>query len=97
MNFVRKLAQTVIDTHAGAPEQLRMLAKSGNFDELALLAHSLKGLTGNLAATAAQSLSAATEKEARAKSVSAFDHARWLADNIDLIIKELVVFMRGEQ
>jgi CheY-like chemotaxis protein len=96
MGFVRKLAQTVIDTHAAAPEQLRRLAQNGDFEELALLAHSLKGLTGNLAATAAQALAAATEKEAKAKSVAVFDHARWLADNIDLIIKELDAFMRSE-
>jgi CheY-like chemotaxis protein/anti-sigma regulatory factor (Ser/Thr protein kinase) len=96
MSFVRKLAQTVIDTHAAAPEQLRRLAKNGDFAELAMLAHSLKGLTGNLAATAAQALAAATEKEAKAKSSAAFDHARWLADNVDLIIKELSVFIRSE-
>jgi HPt (histidine-containing phosphotransfer) domain-containing protein len=96
MSFVRKLAQTVIDTHAGASEQLRAIAKNGDFAELAMLAHSLKGLTGNLAATAAQALAAATEKEAKANSAAAFDHARWLADNIDLIIKELDVFIRSE-
>ncbi len=95
MNFVRKLAQTVIDTHAGAPDQLRAVALGGNFNELALLAHSLKGLTGNLAATAAQALAAATEKEAKAESLAAFDHARRLADSIDSIIKELHAFIRS--
>ncbi|MFA6062538.1 MAG: PAS domain S-box protein [Gallionella sp.] len=96
MTFVRKLAQTVIDTQSGAPEKLRVLAQSGNYAELAFLAHSLKGLTGNLAAVSAQALAASTEKEAKNSSLEACVHARCLADSIDKIIKELDVFVKGE-
>lgn len=94
--FVRKLAQTVIDTHSDAPEKLRGLVAIQDLQGLALLAHSLKGLAGNFSASSVQQLASTTEKEANAKNVTALEHANELADQISALIVELNIFVRSE-
>jgi CheY-like chemotaxis protein/HPt (histidine-containing phosphotransfer) domain-containing protein len=95
--FIRKLTQTVLDTHSNSPDKLRDLAEKQDLEGLAFLAHSLKGLSGNLAATTVQELAATTEKEAKQKHAQALTHATLLADRIELLLDELGAFIRSDK
>jgi HPt (histidine-containing phosphotransfer) domain-containing protein len=93
--FIRKLANTALDTHADSPDKLRRLVRDRDFEGLAFVAHSIKGLAGNLAATSTQELAATTEKAARDNDDHAYTHASLLADQIDMILGELGEFKRS--
>ena len=55
-------------SHAHDVEQLRALLESAHWDEIAQVAHALKGSAGNLGATGIQQLSASIETAAKAAS-----------------------------
>jgi len=94
--FIRKIGQTVIDTHAASPDKLRELAEAGMYADLAVLAHTLKGVMGNLSAEGAQHLAAAAEMAARKEESTAAVQARQLALKVAAVIGELEVFVRGD-
>ncbi len=93
--FILKLAQKAIDAHTQTPGKLRELARNRAFEELAFLAHSLKGLSGNLAAEEVHSLASSTEHLAKEKDESALVQAYDLADQFDRMIHELQDFARS--
>jgi hypothetical protein len=48
--FVDKLVVTVLRTHQNTADRLRVAARDGDLDDIAFVAHSLKGMGGNLMA-----------------------------------------------
>jgi PAS domain S-box-containing protein len=95
--FIDKLLTKMLDGHAKTPEKLRHAAEEGDFKTLAFLAHSLKGLTGNLAMPAlyAQSRSAedvsrqALENASDATPAEALAAAEKLAEQMDALLLEI--------
>ena len=88
-DFIDQLAHSALESHAESPEKLGLFASTGDFKALAFLAHSLKGLSGNLAAPAVQELATQTEQSAKAQDAHAFALARQLADKLVLFLAEL--------
>ena len=87
--FIHKIARTVAEGHAESPDKLRHLAATGDFEALAFLAHKIKGIAGNLAASAAQELASATELAAKENDAQSLLLAQQLADKFTLILAEL--------
>jgi PAS domain S-box-containing protein len=88
-DFIRKLAQSALDTHAGAPDEVRQIAARKSFADLKFVAHNLKGLSGNLAAPAVQTLATQTDQAARVEDPQAFSLALELADASQCFLNEL--------
>ncbi len=84
--LVRKLLQSMYDSHAATPDRLRVLARDHDFAALAFLAHSLKGSGGNLAATDIQTLAAAVETAARDRAPDCGELAGQLAGRVAALI-----------
>ncbi|MDP2751795.1 MAG: PAS domain S-box protein [Rhodocyclaceae bacterium] len=60
--FIRKLAQSVLDSQSESPAKLRHLAETNDFAGLGFLAHTLKGLAGNLSAESVREWATQLEK-----------------------------------
>ncbi len=87
--FVAKLAGLVLESHAGAPARLRELAAGREFEALAFLAHSLKGMSGNLMAESVHDLAKRTEASARASRTDAPVLAEELAEALEALLAAL--------
>ncbi len=61
--FVRKLADSVLGSHADTPAKFRQAVQDGNRDALKFMAHSLKGVSGSLEARYLHSLVTAFETD----------------------------------
>jgi signal transduction histidine kinase/CheY-like chemotaxis protein/HPt (histidine-containing phosphotransfer) domain-containing protein len=88
-SFIHKIVQSTLTGHADAPEQLRKLAAARDYEALAFLTHSLKGVFGNLAATPSQEFAAQVETAARHRDEACFLMAGELADRIIPLFAEL--------
>jgi HPt (histidine-containing phosphotransfer) domain-containing protein len=90
--FVDKLVVTVIRTHQNTADRLRVAARGGDLDDIAFVAHSLKGMGGNLMAQPLRSLADRTESTARE---GGSDSAN-LAERLALVLDEtLTVLSEG--
>jgi len=81
--FVDKLVVTVIRTHENTAERLRAAASGGHVDEIVFVAHSLKGMGGNLMARPLQEHADQTEASARSGAPEAVGLAMRLADVLE--------------
>ncbi len=88
-SFIQTIVRSTLAGHADAPEQLRQLVASRDYAALAFLAHSLKGIFGNLAATPSQELAAKVEQAAKQNEERSFQLAGELADHIPTLYAEL--------
>lgn len=93
VDFVKKLALTVIKTHTATAGQLRSLVEQRDFAGLAFLAHNIKGLAGNLLVSRMQQRAAETEAAAKQNSAQAFEYGLKLAGKMDSLIAELTIFV----
>ncbi len=66
VGFIGRLAATVREAHAQTPQHLRTAAEAGDLTTMTELAHSLKGMAGNIMATPLVDLARRTERAARA-------------------------------
>ncbi|MDX9995269.1 MAG: response regulator [Rhodocyclaceae bacterium] len=64
-DFVMRLLHTVRTNHADMPARLRGAAEAGDLEQAMLLAHSLKGISGNIAARETQALAHEVERACR--------------------------------
>ncbi len=87
--FIDKLSATVQANHADSPAKLRAAVQSKELDTLAFVAHSLKGMGGNLQAHRLWELAKETEDAARAGQDAAFKLGADLADVMDSLLAEL--------
>jgi PAS domain S-box-containing protein len=84
--FVNKLVGTVIESNAGTAGKLRESAERGDLATLAHLAHSLKGVGGNLMVRGLQELAARAEIAAREGKPEARVLAEDLADSLEGVL-----------
>jgi PAS domain S-box-containing protein len=95
--FIEKLLASVLESQDSTPEKLREAARIGDIKALSLLAHSLKGLTGNISAPTAYALAREADEKAclavgnttRENLDSAFDAADRLAGQMEALLREL--------
>jgi CheY-like chemotaxis protein len=92
-SFIQTIVRSTLTSHADAAGQLRQLAASRDCPALAFLAHSLKGVFGNLAAKASQELAAAVEQAAKQGDASSQALAEQLADHIPVLYAELQAYL----
>jgi CheY-like chemotaxis protein len=88
-SFIQTIVRSTLAGHADAPQQLRQLVANKDYAALAFLAHSLKGVFGNLAATPSQELAAKVEQAAKQNEERSFQLASELADHIPTLYAEL--------
>ena len=81
--FVRRLGQMLLQGQSGMPARLRELAACGDYAQIAFVAHTIKGVAGNLMARPAESLARETEAAARGSSPEALQLAMRLAEAIE--------------
>lgn len=86
---VVRIAGTVLRTQADAPRQLRELTGKRDYEALARLAHSLKGMGGNLMAGQVFELGKQADLAAREKSEEALHLAERLAQAMEALLEEL--------
>ncbi len=91
--FVDRLLASVLESQAETPAQLRAAAGGKDLVAIAFLAHSLRGMAGNVAAQDLQELATRTEAAARADGDEALDLAldlaHQLADRLSELLSEL--------
>lgn len=86
---VVRIAGTVLRTQADMPRQLRELIGKRDYEALARLAHSLKGMGGNLMAGQVFELGKQADLAAREKSEEALHLAERLAQAMEALLEEL--------
>jgi CheY-like chemotaxis protein/HPt (histidine-containing phosphotransfer) domain-containing protein len=92
--FVAKLATIALDSQRETPAKLRTAAEQGDLKDVAFIAHSLKGVGGNLMAPAVRDLAARTEIAARQDDPSVAELAAELATQVDDLLAELAAHVR---
>jgi PAS domain S-box-containing protein len=88
-DFVVRLARTALASHAEAPARLRAAVASGDAMTLAFLAHSLKGLGGNLMAEELRAQAAETEMAVKRGDPAQAELAERLATAAEHLLAEL--------
>jgi HPt (histidine-containing phosphotransfer) domain-containing protein len=88
-HFVAKLVASVRASQADTPDKLRQAAREQDLGAIAFLAHSLKGMAGNLMADTLRELAAETETAARAGEPGAIGRAEVLAGAVETLLAEL--------
>jgi signal transduction histidine kinase/HPt (histidine-containing phosphotransfer) domain-containing protein len=92
-SFIQTIVRSTLSSHADAADQLRDLAAKRDYPALAFLAHSLKGVYGNLAARESQKLAAAVDLAAKQGDASSLALAEQLADHIPVLYAELQKYL----
>ncbi|OGT91469.1 MAG: hypothetical protein A2514_12180 [Gammaproteobacteria bacterium RIFOXYD12_FULL_61_37] len=87
--FVAKLAAVAGRNQAETPAKLRAAAGSGNLEDLAYLAHALKGVAGNLAAESIQEQAAQIHQAAQENNPDAIARTERLAAAVEQLLTEL--------
>ncbi|MEW6514266.1 MAG: ATP-binding protein [Pseudomonadota bacterium] len=95
-SFIQNIVRSTLTGHADAAEQLRELAAKRDFPAIAFLAHSLKGVFGNLAAQTSQDLAAAVDLAAKQGDESCMPLAEQLADHIPLLYAEFRQYLKPD-
>ena len=88
-DLVDKVLRSFLINNAGAPQMLTQLAMQPDYDALVILAHGLKGVLGNLAATHLQKTAGELELACRRKEASCADIAAELASGIEILLEDL--------
>ena len=87
--FIAKLFVSAEQSLQSMGDKLRSAAASGDYAAMRLLAHSLKGLAGNLEAARAATLAKRTEDSARDGSPEALALAQQLAETAEAFLAEI--------
>ena len=87
--FVSKLAASVREHHTDTPARLREAARLGDRDSLSFMAHSLKGISGNLEARPLNEMAKAVEAALRAGEGIVPEQVDALAGALDAVLAQL--------
>ncbi|MCX7167022.1 MAG: PAS domain S-box protein [Rhodocyclales bacterium] len=90
--FVMKLAASACEHHAGTPAKLRAATRLGDREALGFMAHSLKGMSGNLEARRLHELARAVEAAMRAGEDIVEQQGHALAQALEALLAELADF-----
>ncbi len=91
-DFVDRLMHSVLVNHVAIPATLRECAAARDLSEIAFLAHSIKGVAGNIKAQRVFELSLATEQAARQGQGEACAMAESLASLLEAMSRELEAY-----
>ena len=87
--FVMRLLRTAAEANQSASTKIADAAQRRDFESLRQLAHTVKGMSGNLCATALQQRAAEVERMARAQQVEVFAEADQLAGAVDSLVASI--------
>jgi PAS domain S-box-containing protein len=87
--FLERLFHLALENNLDIPDKLRTAAAAWNYDEIARLAHTLKGMTGNLKANAMMEMAAKLQADAKAKAPDAIAQATHLANALEHMLGEI--------
>jgi signal transduction histidine kinase/CheY-like chemotaxis protein/HPt (histidine-containing phosphotransfer) domain-containing protein len=87
--FLSNLLATAMSSLVATPENLRLALRAGDTDRTIFLAHSLKGVAGNLMANSLARKAREAELACRSRSAEANDIAASLADGADDLVREI--------
>jgi PAS domain S-box-containing protein len=87
--FVQKLATSVLEHHAETPAKLRAAAQQHDRQALSFMAHSLKGVSGNMEARPLHELSKSFEAAVHAGQDITADSVEALARAVEAVLVEL--------
>jgi two-component system sensor histidine kinase/response regulator len=87
--FLRRLLSTIHHSCEATPARLRELAGRGDFDQLAVTAHGLKGMASGVLPVALRERAALMERLARERSAEALASATLLAAEVEQLLGEL--------
>jgi CheY-like chemotaxis protein/nitrogen-specific signal transduction histidine kinase len=87
--FIDRLVDLTLLTHGQDADRLRTLIDAGHIVEIGKIAHSLKGLAGNLHATELSNVAIRVMHSVRAESPDVLDQARELAGAVERVIEDL--------
>lgn len=88
-SFIDEIIATALASHNQTPEKLRDAAIRNDSREMAFLAHTVKGLAGNLAANRLQDLAQKAEASARDNRSDTPILVRELAEQMTAVLAEL--------
>lgn len=87
VDFVTRLAASLLQSHHQTPNRLRLAAERGDLAELAFIAHSIKGVAGNLMAHGVYAIAKETDQTAReGRSDAAGVLASALAEEVEKLL-----------
>ncbi len=95
--FVARLANIAVTNQREMPAKLRAAAAQPDLQSLAFLAHTLKGVAGNLMAHDVRELAARTEAAAKNSEPRAATLATELASTVETLLDELSMHHSGTQ
>lgn len=87
--LVMRGCRLLLDKHHAAPTRLRELAASSNFTELAILAHNLKGMAGNLQAARVWQQAVQLEQMLEQTPAESIRQTEALAQEVENLLKEV--------
>ena len=87
--FINKLLSLAITSCESVPEKLNSAINKEDYDDIAFVAHSLKGVSGNLIADSVYELAKETEQCAREKRSETFLNANRLSEVTCKLLKEI--------
>ena len=87
--FVEKLLKLLIDTHATTPQKLVAAAQGNDLPTLQFLAHTIKGVAGNLQASQVHELALRAEAAAHQVTQDATPLAQELAALLQQLMSEV--------
>ena len=87
--FVMRLLRTAADANQAASAKIADAVSRRDFESLRQLAHSVKGMSGNLCASAMQQRAAEVERMARARQDEVFDDAGAFAGEVDSLVSSI--------
>ncbi len=88
--FVDRLVSTVLKTHETTPQKLRTAGQDGDLEAMGFIAHSLKGMAGNMKASALQAMAREAESAARSQDPL----SATLAENLAICLEAALQAMR---
>jgi signal transduction histidine kinase/DNA-binding response OmpR family regulator len=91
--FVSKLLKVALTSQTDRPRDIRNSEAAGDMQQLAFLAHAVKGSSGSLFADDLYALAQSTELAARSGNPDAHDFARQLADALDALLLEITAYL----
>ena len=87
--FITRLLALALEQHVDDPERLRTLAREGQYEEVAVLVHRLKGMAGNLCATEFETLAQRYMQDTRGDVGAVPEQIEALAEASERLLAEL--------
>lgn len=87
--FIRKLLTLVLDSHKETAARLKTAAEENNIEDIAFLAHSMKGVAGSILANAVADFAKATEAASRTDDSDAVEMAVDLSGMVSDMLDEV--------